>query len=66
MIRVNLMSPDFDELIQEIFGKSPKNEKVKETNKDGMACTKCHILNEYVTEPNQDDGTYICYKCRKF
>lgn len=26
-------------------------------------CTKCKTINEYA-EPNQPDGTYICYGCR--
>ncbi|KKN70811.1 hypothetical protein LCGC14_0427030 [marine sediment metagenome] len=61
------MYPNFDDLINEIFGDyNPPEDKVKKTNKDGMTCTKCNTINEYVTESNQDDGTYVCYKCRKF
>ena len=31
---------------------------------DGMFCVKCSQFNEYMSNPNQDDGTYKCYKCR--
>ena len=33
------------------------------SNKDGCTCKKCKELYPYA-EPNQDDGTLICYKCR--
>lgn len=29
----------------------------------GMACNKCKDFNEYA-EPNQQDGTHLCYRCR--
>lgn len=29
----------------------------------GYICDKCSEFNEYA-EPNQADGTYICYRCR--
>jgi hypothetical protein len=29
----------------------------------GASCKKCQIYSEYA-EPNQDDGTLICYSCR--
>jgi hypothetical protein len=62
------MYPDFNELIKQMFRDDLKQKEANKANKneDGMTCTKCNILNEYVTESNQDDGTYICYKCRKF
>ena len=31
---------------------------------DGMFCVKCNQFNEYMSNPNQNDGTYKCYKCR--
>lgn len=33
-------------------------------NLTGMTCSSCNYLNEYVNESNQEDGSYICYKCR--
>lgn len=30
---------------------------------DGMYCQKCHSFVEFA-EPNQDDGSMICYSCR--
>jgi hypothetical protein len=35
----------------------------KKTNKDGCTCKKCKEHYQYA-EPNQDDGTLICYGCR--
>lgn len=37
--------------------------KDKKENKDGCNCKKCKELFEYA-EPNQSDGTFICYGCR--
>lgn len=31
---------------------------------DGMACKKCRNFYHYA-EPNQDDGTLVCYSCRQ-
>ena len=31
---------------------------------EGMFCVNCNQFNEYMSNPNQDDGTYKCYKCR--
>jgi hypothetical protein len=63
--KINLMFPDFNEIIKQMFRDDLKqqahNKKVQ--NKE-MTCTKCHFLNEY-PEANQDADTYICYKCRK-
>jgi hypothetical protein len=36
----------------------------KKQNKDGCNCKKCKELYEYA-EPNQSDGSFICYSCRK-
>lgn len=30
---------------------------------DGMHCKKCNEKNDYA-DPNQPDGTYVCYGCR--
>lgn len=35
----------------------------KKENKDGCNCKKCKEFYPYA-EPNQDDGTLICYSCR--
>jgi len=36
----------------------------KKINKDGCRCKKCKEYYEFA-QPNQDDGTLICYVCRK-
>jgi len=33
-------------------------------NTKGVICSKCNTNNEYINDPNQPDGTYICYSCR--
>ncbi len=40
-------------------------ELAKPVNKDGCICTKCGEMYPYA-EPNQPDGTMICYSCRKY
>lgn len=35
----------------------------KRTFADGMRCQKCKTFYEFA-EPNQDDGSLICYSCR--
>ncbi len=35
----------------------------KKENSDGCTCKKCKEYYQYA-EPNQDDGTLICYGCR--
>lgn len=35
----------------------------KKKDKDGCECKKCKEFYQYA-EPNQDDGTLICYGCR--
>lgn len=35
----------------------------KKQNKDGCNCKKCKEKYEYA-EPNQSDGSFICYSCR--
>jgi hypothetical protein len=32
---------------------------------NGFNCIKCQEFNKYA-EPNQKDGTFKCYSCRKF
>lgn len=41
-------------------------EDAKEIKKHtgGCSCKKCREFNEYA-EPNQEDGTFICYSCRR-
>lgn len=31
---------------------------------DGMFCRRCQIFYDFA-EPNQDDGTLLCYSCRQ-
>jgi hypothetical protein len=31
---------------------------------DGMFCKQCRLFSQFA-EPNQDDGTMICYSCRQ-
>ena len=35
----------------------------KKNDRDGCDCKKCKEFYPYA-EPNQEDGTLICYKCR--
>lgn len=35
----------------------------KSDNSDGCTCKKCKTFYEYA-EPNQEDGTLICWACR--
>jgi hypothetical protein len=37
---------------------------VPDKKSNGMSCSKCNNFNEYA-EPNQEDGTHKCYRCRK-
>ncbi len=37
--------------------------KAKKKDKDGCDCKKCKEYFPYA-EPNQEDGTLICYACR--
>jgi hypothetical protein len=37
--------------------------EAKKENKEGCNCKKCKEYFPYA-EPNQDDGTLICYACR--
>jgi hypothetical protein len=41
--------------------------KIKDADKvyDGMRCSKCNDWYP-MAEPNQDDGTLICYLCRLY
>jgi hypothetical protein len=38
--------------------------KPKGKYKDGMLCATCKEYVQYA-EPNQKDGSYVCFKCRK-
>lgn len=44
----------------ELFLESRRNRK----HPDGMVCAKCQSFYEFA-EPNQEDGSMICYSCRK-
>jgi hypothetical protein len=35
----------------------------KADNSDGCTCKKCETFYEFA-EPNQDDGTLVCWACR--
>jgi len=35
----------------------------KHRQRDGMVCVKCKSFYDFA-EPNQNDGTLICYSCR--
>ncbi|HVI43052.1 MAG TPA: hypothetical protein VM577_20790 [Anaerovoracaceae bacterium] len=35
----------------------------RKAHKGGMSCRKCKDFNEYA-EPNQKDGSHMCYRCR--
>lgn len=37
--------------------------QIKTTSKGGMFCSKCNNYFEFA-EPNQDDGSLICWSCR--
>lgn len=41
----------------------PKQPEEKKKNSDGCVCKKCKELFPHA-EPNQEDGTLICYSCR--
>lgn len=36
----------------------------KKSSQDGMKCKHCNDFYSFA-EPNQDDGTLICYSCRQ-
>lgn len=39
-------------------------ERNKKRGAAGLSCKKCHVYYEFA-DSNQDDGTLICYSCRK-
>jgi hypothetical protein len=41
-----------------------EKKKTKRKEEDGCICKKCKEFYPYA-EPNQEDGTLICYGCRK-
>ena len=49
-----------DFLIEEVAAPTLPSNKL-----DGMYCCKCKNYYQYA-EPNQDNGTLICYSCRKY
>lgn len=36
----------------------------KQHHANGMTCRRCNVLNKYITESNQTDGTYLCWGCK--
>lgn len=48
-------------LTGDVSGDAPTPVKKKEP---GCKCKRCEDFNEYA-EPNQKDGTFICYGCRR-
>lgn len=58
----NLITED-DEDYFDYGALSPNVEPFKKST--GYNCVKCHDFNAYA-EPNQDDGSYKCYFCRKY
>jgi hypothetical protein len=43
----------------ELYINNIKNKKIP----DGMFCRKCQTFQQYA-EPNQEDGSFLCYSCR--
>lgn len=41
----------------------PRSSSKKEDKEDGCSCKKCEKFFP-MSEPNQEDGTLICYSCR--
>jgi len=64
-LNVSSMYPTADEIIEQMQ-KDDLKQKSANKYKDGVTCAKCGDFNKYITESNQDDGTYLCYKCRRF
>ena len=62
-----MMFPLPDDLLKQMLEDHLKQKEAnaKKKNENGMNCTQCNFFNQYITEPNQDDGTYLCYKCRQ-
>lgn len=53
---------EMDEILCDILeGKKPARKR----DKDGETCVKCQDFYEFA-EPNQPDGTMICYACRNY
>jgi hypothetical protein len=48
----------------DLSGDTTQARAVKKKDKSGCSCKKCKDYNEYA-EPNQEDGSFICYRCRK-
>lgn len=55
--------PNPDRIIFEWFGANIALQNKIEIN-SGINCSKCKDFNEYISEGNQPDGSYKCYKCR--
>lgn len=44
---------------------APEEKKKSKRDPDGCACKKCKEFYQFA-EPNQEDGTLICYSCRTY
>lgn len=59
------MLPDDDyPVIVKDSGKCATNSKKKYLN--GATCVSCNEIYPYADEPNQKDGSFKCYSCRKY
>lgn len=38
--------------------------KAEKKKGEGCSCKRCKEFNSYA-EPNQEDGSFVCYRCRK-
>jgi len=70
----DLLDPNFckeiDEAFDEMFSDISINIEEIEMAKaalaePGLSCTKCNNFFNYADTPNQPDGTFKCYPCRK-
>lgn len=52
-----------DPIVPQFIGIDLATEPEKKKHSDGCACKKCKEYFPYA-EPNQDDGSLICYACR--
>jgi formylmethanofuran dehydrogenase subunit E len=60
LIRQNEVNVNLSRLVDymDAYMKHIKSAKI-----DGMSCNKCHQFIQFA-EPNQEDGTMVCYGCR--
>ena len=55
---------DWLDIAKQMFKDNLKESESKKTKKP-IACKICKTINEYLEKPNQEDGTHICYGCKK-